>query len=83
MTYVLRPSTKAFVVSFCPHQNHPLALSSTRLTAGKELIDAAKSLISKLALRNGTYPPDSYPNPGEYLPALCQVPALRARRGQH
>ncbi|KAI9456788.1 SPOC like C-terminal domain-containing protein [Russula earlei] len=31
--------------------------------AGKELIDAAKSFISKLALRNGTYPPDSYPNP--------------------
>ncbi|KAH9063618.1 SPOC like C-terminal domain-containing protein [Lactarius vividus] len=31
--------------------------------AGKELVDAARALISKLALRNGTYPPDSYPNP--------------------
>ncbi|KAF8468534.1 SPOC like C-terminal domain-containing protein [Russula ochroleuca] len=31
--------------------------------AGKELIDAAKSFISKLALRNSSYPPDSYPNP--------------------
>lgn len=42
----------------------PLVLSSTHLTAGKELIDAAKSFISKLALRNSSYPPDSYPNPG-------------------
>lgn len=31
--------------------------------AGKELVDAARAFISKLALRNGTYPPDSYPNP--------------------
>lgn len=31
--------------------------------AGKELVDVAKAFISKLALRNGTYPPDSYPNP--------------------
>jgi len=31
--------------------------------ASKELIEAAKSFVSKLALRNGTYPPDSYPNP--------------------
>ncbi|KAH9964727.1 ku70-like protein [Lactifluus volemus] len=31
--------------------------------AEKELVNAAKSFVSKLALRNGTYPPDSYPNP--------------------
>ncbi|KAI0259101.1 ku70-like protein [Gloeopeniophorella convolvens] len=31
--------------------------------AGKELVDAAKSFISKLAIKNGAYPPDSYPNP--------------------
>ncbi|KAI0050512.1 Ku DNA-binding complex, Ku70 subunit [Auriscalpium vulgare] len=31
--------------------------------ASKELVDAMKPVISKLALKNGTYPPDSYPNP--------------------
>ncbi|KAI0064929.1 Ku DNA-binding complex, Ku70 subunit [Artomyces pyxidatus] len=31
--------------------------------ASKELVDAAKPIITKLALKNGTYPPDSYPNP--------------------
>lgn len=41
------------------------------LTAGKELVDAARAFISKLALRNGTYPPDSYPNPGRFLPAIA------------
>ena len=77
------PIDEGFRGELLPSSKSLLALSSTRLTAGKELIDAAKSLISKLALRNGTYPPDSYPNPGEYSPALCQVPALRARRGKH
>ena len=41
------------------------------LIAGKELVDAARAFISKLALRNGTYPPDSYPNPGRFLPAFA------------
>ncbi|KAI0288957.1 SPOC like C-terminal domain-containing protein [Russula brevipes] len=31
--------------------------------ASKELINAATAFISKLALRNSTYPADSYPNP--------------------
>jgi hypothetical protein len=75
MTYVPRPSTKDFVVSFYLIKMTSSAEQHTRLTAKKELIDAAKSLISKLALRNSTYPPDSYPNPGRYPPALCQVPA--------
>jgi ATP-dependent DNA helicase 2 subunit 1 len=58
-----------------PIEITPGAEQHTCPTAGKELIDAAKSFISKLALRNSAYPPDSYPNPGRYLPALCQVPA--------
>ena len=41
------------------------------LAAGKELVDAARAFISKLALRNGTYPPDSYPNPGRFHPAIA------------
>ena len=73
MTYVPRPSKKGFEVGrpifLNPIEITPSAEQRTRLTAGKELIDAAKSLISKLALRNGAYPPDSYPNPGKYLPA--------------
>jgi ATP-dependent DNA helicase 2 subunit 1 len=47
-----------------PIEITPSAEQHTHLTAGKELIDAAKSFISKLALRNSSYPPDSYPNPG-------------------
>lgn len=44
------------------------------LTAGDELIGAAKSIVSKLALRNSTYPPDSYPNPGVSSPHLPVPP---------
>ena len=58
----------------------PYSLSSKNqfselgFTAGDELISAAKSIVSKLALRNSTYPPDSYPNPGGSSPHLPVPP---------
>lgn len=55
---------------FTPSKLSPGAEQRTHPTAGKELTDAAKSLISKLALRNSAYPPDSYPNPGKHLSYL-------------
>ena len=39
--------------------------------ASDELKDAARKWIDKLLVKNGSYPPDSYPNPGElptYIP---------------
>ena len=33
--------------------------------ASEEMRDAAFAWIDKLSLKNGTYPPDSYPNPGK------------------
>lgn len=33
-------------------------------TASDELKDAARKWVDKLSVKNGTYPPDSYPNPG-------------------
>ncbi len=36
-----------------------------RLAASDELKDAARMWIDKLSVKNGSYPPDSYPNPGE------------------
>ncbi len=38
---------------------HPIAASD-------DLKDAARSWIDKLSVKNGTYPPDSYPNPGNH-----------------
>lgn len=32
--------------------------------ASEEVVDAARQWIEKLSVKNGTYPPDSYPNPG-------------------
>jgi Ku70/Ku80 beta-barrel domain len=52
-----------------PHQDVSW-LSMVWTPAEKELVNAAKSFISKLALRNGTYPPDSYPNPGRSYPLI-------------
>ena len=36
-----------------------------RVAASDELKDAARAWIDKLNVKNGSYPPDSYPNPGE------------------
>ena len=33
-------------------------------TAKKDAVEAAKVIVKKLAIKNGTYMPDSYPNPG-------------------
>lgn len=33
--------------------------------ASEEMKDAAFAWIDRLVVKNGTYPPDSYPNPGE------------------
>jgi ATP-dependent DNA helicase 2 subunit 1 len=33
------------------------------LPANGELKDAARAWIDKLCVKNGTYPPDAYPNP--------------------
>ena len=33
--------------------------------ASEEMRDAAFAWIDKLSVKNGTYPPDSYPNPGK------------------
>lgn len=35
--------------------------------AGEKVTEAARMWISKLTLKNGTYQPDSYPNPGACL----------------
>ena len=35
--------------------------------ASDELKDAARAWIDKLSVKNGSYPPDSYPNPGESI----------------
>lgn len=36
----------------------------SRSLASDQLKDAARAWIDKLSVKNGTYPPDSYPNPG-------------------
>jgi hypothetical protein len=33
-------------------------------SANDDLKEAARAWIDKLCVKNGTYPPDSYPNPG-------------------
>jgi hypothetical protein len=35
--------------------------------ATEELKDAARAIIDKLSIKNGAYPPDSYPNPGKLI----------------
>lgn len=35
--------------------------------ASDNVKDAARAWIDKLSVKNGAYPPDSYPNPGEYI----------------
>jgi ATP-dependent DNA helicase 2 subunit 1 len=42
----------------------PLRIRSWSLSATDELKDAARVIIDKLSIKNGSYPPDSYPNPG-------------------
>jgi len=37
------------------------------LTAPEEIKDLARAWVEKLAIKNGTYPPDSYPNPGIFF----------------
>jgi hypothetical protein len=40
--------------------------------ATEEAKDSARAWIDKLCVKNGSYPPDSYPNPGVYAsPHLC------------
>ena len=34
--------------------------------ASEQLKKSARAWIDKLSVKNGTYPPDSYPNPGNY-----------------
>ena len=41
--------------------------------ASDELADAAAEWIQKLMVKNGAYPPDSYPNPGK-LPTSVALP---------
>ena len=43
--------------------------------ASEDLKDYARAWIDKLSVKNGTYPPDSYPNPGsaKMLPMNCQL----------
>jgi ATP-dependent DNA helicase 2 subunit 1 len=35
--------------------------------AQEDVKEAARAWITKLCVKNGTYPPDSYPNPGELI----------------
>lgn len=35
--------------------------------ASDELKDIARKWIDRLSVKNGSYPPDSYPNPGEQV----------------
>ncbi|KAI6118722.1 SPOC like C-terminal domain-containing protein [Pisolithus croceorrhizus] len=49
-----------------------------QLRASEKVKDAAKNWIDKLCLKNGTYPPDSYPNPSlAYHNAQLQAVAFR------
>lgn len=41
------------------------------LLASDSLKDAAAVFIDKLSVKNGSYPPDSYPNPCEYAPRVA------------
>lgn len=41
-------------------------------TASEDLKDYARAWIDKLSVKNGTYPPDSYPNPGNAKILLYQ-----------
>lgn len=51
-----------------------LAHISRVLLAAEEAKDAARAWIDKLCVKNGAYPPDSYPNPGVYAsPHLCAL----------
>lgn len=51
-----------------------MAFADIPLVASDDLKDAARAWIDKLSVKNGAYPPDSYPNPGELL--LHDLPIL-------
>ena len=65
-------------------------LTSTRYLASDALKDAARPWIDKLSVKNGTYPPDSYPNPGEsqnsarprLILTIWRLPALAYHNAQ-
>lgn len=42
--------------------------------ASQDLKDSARAWIDKLSVKNGAYPPDSYPNPGESIALLFILP---------
>jgi ATP-dependent DNA helicase 2 subunit 1 len=44
--------------------------------ASDKLKDAARAWIDKLSVKNGTYPPDSYPNPGNWSRSLPDVSSI-------
>lgn len=43
------------------------------LLASDKVKDAARAWIDKLSVKNGAYPPDSYPNPGERVSPGCFI----------
>jgi len=51
----------------------------TGFVAQDEVKAAARAWIDKLCVKNGTYPPDSYPNPGESTAIWSQERFLSMR----
>ena len=70
MTFALRPLLKRSeacqLILWISLAHVPLVLAT------EEAKDSARAWIDKLCVKNGSYPPDSYPNPGVYAsPHLC------------
>lgn len=70
MTFALRPLLKRSeacqLILWISLAHVPL------VSATEEAKDSARAWIDKLCVKNGSYPPDSYPNPGVYAsPHLC------------
>lgn len=61
------------MIHVIPHLQHLFNAHTHYLNSGIEFLceasdvlkDAARKWIDKLNVKNGSYPPDSYPNPGE------------------
>jgi len=57
-----RRSRRLIMVRILPAERHR-NLTVTP-AASERLVEAASELVRKITIKNGTYPPDSYPNPG-------------------
>lgn len=50
-----------------------IRLKTTLEIASDDMKDLARAWIDKLSVKNGAYPPDSYPNPGKRFPPFSEL----------